>query len=530
MQPAKTASVLPPWNPSLDDSASAAHMILESAIDRSLGSWTSVAQGWKSAKRHLIDALDPRTGRLNSCYTYTLTETQRIDAYLRALLAVSQDETERIALYDWYSNVCRADVCTGQVSADSRLVPHCGARVGQRLGRALTAFLRSRGIDKGQRYLRPADGSNPERWVTPDLAAEVCERVVVAAQIKPRTGWITLSANILDLLTCSEGCSYSSCHALDGCYRAGPQCLVADSCTAVGYYWETTCNVRGVVVPKKLARVIVHLDSENQSAALVRRYGQSIPDDAWVALRRLVAITLYRLAGKEPGDNPRWFKTSTAGADISKDDSSLAYPDHEYCELSGCVQLRPGKKYRPSLVVGAAAPCPSCGDKLDSQSLLHCSGCNRSSRCRSCHCRVDEDDCLSDEDGLLCESCWADRYFHCDLCSEQTSRDDRVRHNDQSYCEECAAERTSCCERCDTDVWDDEQLTVNGQTLCETCADEHVRTLAQRFLDSPRYLRTHPAVRSVYAHVWAFMQPHYAVQPALSILRPLAPELQTQTV
>jgi hypothetical protein len=551
----------------LSESAARARALLQNHVDCTLSSWHRVVAQWRRAKGDLIDALDARTGRFVQPYTHELTDDQRAYSWRNALdslprnalsrceglyarVETAPDEETRNRARDTWSRAVALHAAAlhaenalaalslslrdDELSAGKLADNATAGKPGQKLSRALSAALRA------------VDG------ITPDQAATLTDLLTETAAVKPRTGELVLSANILDLLTCSELASYrsGSCHSFAGCHRAGPQQYLADDCTIVAYYHEGPKPPAGPPdLPWKLWRSMVYVDADHSSATLQRFYGQSLPQSAVKAVRQMVACLLSALdTGYPLLPPPHWYLCKTDEVFINNP-ARFAFID----ATESVIQLRPGKEFRPQVDLSSSVLCPACGDNLDSANLLVCSSCDGSScdgdylSCSRCNSRILEEDChfvdghtycsdcynelyfcchschedfsvddmsVIDDGNVYCQDCFLDLYRYCDFCNRDRPRDDFTTihsttiHGNRStldYCNDCAHEYSADCEECGERFLNDLLSEFNDLSLCEECANnEATRVLLRgRLQSSPLFLRLPPMQQLDLALVWS---------------------------
>lgn len=516
----------------LDRAASIARELLEANGAPDLTRWSRVTKNYRAAKAALIRALDEQTGRRVIPVKRALTPRQQREAWRTALSdsvfkrrPVSRpapgEPNELPPVAERFENQCRSfgnsitneDCAANSVQAESPLTALKDVRRGMKLGRALGAYLRSKGADN-------------------DTAAQIVDYVTTRAAAKPIAGHIVISANILDILSCSENSSYRSCHRFNGEYRAGPQQYLHDDHTLTVYYFEEERSFHGHKMPFKLFRQMMYIDQERGGAALMRHYGCELPEDVHESIRREIALLLARLKGQQ--GEPKWFRKDAPGLSIHQG-ANLAYVD-------GCVetvQLVSGHEGRPQIQLAESVPCGACGSDMDEQGQLVCSECAESGEeCHGCGRRVSEDEAHGDSDGYTyCDSCYMERYTscercgtelyregeevytcpngedrcercfnrsfcHCAECSEAISRDDAHHPDDDSgpLCDSCHEERYSDCADCDTEFANDD-LTDGA---CPECAAKRERAalLLPRLLASPRFARLSPVSRYLLCATW----------------------------
>ncbi len=543
---------------SLVASSDAARKIIGDEVGRFLPSWGEVFRSYTRAKRPLIDALCPESGRRVFPFTHKPTDAERVAGWrgalvnsginvdwlaaqaehaarqpdaaahqssmdraavkareLANLLAPLAPECERIASY-----ASLTELTDGAVTGGSALCTFLSARNGQSFTRALGAYFRKGGMS--------ADG-----------ASRCVDYLVSAAAVKPREGYAVLSANILDLLCCSENCSYTSCHSLDGCHRAGPQQYLHDGCTLVAYYYEETRKWKGLHLPHKLSRSIVHIDRERHSAAFQRHYGQAMRPELSALIRRETACLIARLKDGADAGVPHWFRRDGDKDKrvIAAHGAALAYID----PTVETIQFVRGVKGRPSVRLASTVPCGCCGNELSEPGALVCTEDERETCCR-CDDRFDADDGRGEGDEWYCDNCWSEAFTSCNRCGctlDTEGGDCHYIEGDGDYCERCFDRLTSDCAGCeeripdadltdgycetclsshpdcadcgnrhhedDTHVIDNDGAAGDGDLVCDDCLTDRNRfaRLYQRLLNSPRFLRSFGGARIALVWHWS---------------------------
>jgi len=496
----------------LEASADNARGILGAYTQNECSEWPTCVRHYLCAKQSLINALDSTTGRRVLPVTYHPDGDQIADAWRHALdsgaLAGAMEDLNRAelnhvnnptaesataltkkqqayarlvqaqaALIEFRSNVTCADLSAGKLSAnyDGWYPPLAKiVRAGMSISRALGALLRHRGMSA-------------------DEASAVVDAVQTAAAPKPTQGFLVLSANILDFLLVSESACYTTCHGLDGSYRAGVLQYLYDSCSLIAYYYETerACllGARGHKLthnlPFKLWRQMVYVDTDHSAAALQRHYPhcRAIPESLHTTVRREVAKLLLRLQGK-PDDSCKWkLATNAEDAHIARG-AQLGYLDHteHYVSLDS---------ERPRIQLAPRVYCPACAGKLCESSQLLCDHCLCPHRCDACNAALDEEDCYNVDDSTYCSSCFYEHYQTCVHCCDDTPIDDVVycgpRH--RPYCSDCADQFFPECNEC-SERYAEDALDEDGHcpecTHYQSCEGCNERT-HQEDLDSNGY-------------------------------------------
>lgn len=303
----------------LDESMAAAGKMLEKATGI-LPNWRKVCENWLEKKRWLIDNLDPQTGRRE----VDVAAPVSVESVTRALV------TEFGSLY-WCTALSQAEWQSGRTNSDNYLCRNYKAKPNQNLSRALAGI--------AQRQLK----------ITADRASARIGKVFDS--LKSGTcGKLVLSANILDMLSCSENCSYASCHSLSGSYRAGPQQYLADDSTMVAYFYK---EERGGA-PYKTWRQIIHVNRD-VGALFMTNYGTPINEACHKELRRLVVTAMTG------GTDCKWTLIKRLDWKWLLKQSPLAHIDKPLMAIVF------GDK-RPEFRVSDRLPCGRCGNLVSPDS------------------------------------------------------------------------------------------------------------------------------------------------------------------
>ncbi len=445
----------------LDKSERIACELLAEQAGCSLDEFDRAMAKYRRRKAQLIDALDPATGRRTVRIDVAPTEAQRVRGWTDALggraceLATAaydvalrdhdrfgNDRSQKTldkrrdalaairsvqaTLESFAAQTPYSAIALDKVRADDYRLD-C-IRDGMTVSRALAKYLRHHGADANS-------------------ASMIVDAVVTAAAVKPTQGTVVLSANVLDILTVSESCSYSSCHSFEGCHRAGPQQYLYDPHTLVAYYYTEERCFDSHKLPYKTFRQMVYVDSASGTAALQRHYPEQYAEGSdhpvLLTIRREVARLLMRLRGQDDSE-PRWKIGTEKGDAMILVGADLAYLDRTV----GYLALDDGA--RPTIQLATRVPCLACGKELTDPGLLTC--CEECRRCDRCQCRLVEDDYYSSPSGedTYCGRCYERLYTYCDGCHRDRDADDVERMPDDSaYCTRCADEHFPRCEGCE---------------------------------------------------------------------------------
>lgn len=274
-------------------------------------------------------------------------------------------------------------------------------------------------------------------------------------------GYLYLSVDPRDFLTLSENnANWSSCHSLDGDYRAGNLSYMVDSSTIVAYLAsekqeQLRCFPKGMKWNSKKWRMLVHTDLEH-CIYYNRQYPYDCPT-LLEATHKMIAGMLPKVTFTEPSDFGykivnfpttgqsllNYNQINAGGRSFDMRDIIDASGYKGYCDLISSSTYTPIvavdqsmlSEYRFAhagdnsflieelqsfknlfgLKIGNMVPCPCCGENI-----------------------------ISREDSLLCEDCIAvydadeDFFLTCNNCYHRIYGEDEVMFiNGLPYCKDC---------------------------------------------------------------------------------------------
>ena len=94
--------------------------------------------------------------------------------------------------------------------------------------------------------------------------------------------------------------------------------------------------------------------------------------------------------------------------------------------------------------------------------------------CDICDNRINEDNCFYVDDGVCCEGCYSENFFHCEYCEQDVSVDEQTFIEDKHIyvCRYCAEHHYSKCKECGNYFYS--VYTVdNDEQCCENCLDNY---------------------------------------------------------
>ena len=315
----------------------------------------------------------------------------------------------------------------------------------------------SKHISAGSKILRSFKHfiSAPEvtRW-----AQDTASRYIQENKIE---GYLYLSVDPRDFLTLSENnANWSSCHSLDGDYRAGNLSYMTDSSTVIAYLAsekqeKLKCLPMGMKWNSKKWRMLVHTDLKN-----CIYYNRQYPYDCSTlvdAVHEMIAAMLPEVTFSEPRDFGykivsfptsgqtmlNYNQINAGGRSFDMRDVIDASDYRGYCDLISSSTYTPIVAVNQPLLdehsdiyatnasslfeelqsfrnifglkVGGTVPCPCCGENT-----------------------------IKREDSLLCEECIAvhdadeDFFLTCDSCYHRIYEEDEIMFvNGIPYCKSC---------------------------------------------------------------------------------------------
>ena len=428
-------------------------------------------------KSWLVDAIDPETGRAVIPFDPSKQPgTERLAGVVeRAARMYGLQLAELIEKHGH-----PADFEAMAVQADSPLLAVSPAiRKGQKLTRALPVLVR-----QAVPHFSDSEASH---------AANV---VVNGDGQDGRPGTVVLSANPVDVLMASESAAFTSCHRLDGEYRAGTSQYAVCGQTAVAYFYseERAYEPLKAKMTFKTWRQMVFFDTRRKSVAFARVYqSNALPESAHSLVRRAAAHALWRALGKD--GTPEWTvnrKTFEAlfvndYGDVEDNDDRdegderanayLAYRDEFNAKRQCCwIVLKQPAAAHPKVCLPRYIPCPSCQGPLDNNAYLVCDDCRCNKHlCAQCNAKVPERRVMWVDDHGYCVSCFNTRFFTCQCCNRrrrrETSTTARNANATVQVCAECLASRRAApCVQCST-VWVTSQCreAAGGYHVCPDC-------------------------------------------------------------
>lgn len=329
----------------LDESITVARRIVDSKLKAQKtvdAGWERLVKGYREAKAPLIEALDPKTGRIEVQVEVPPNETALKEVIYNWI--VDDMGIRGHTMYSEPYNTIRCYfanyIIDPEISWIASAFQALGASKGQKPTRAVAAMLRKIGMD--------------DDAVT-KAVTKLGDRL---AAVSKRQGKLALSANFLDIWMLSEFAPFTSCMTIVGTiYSSGLPQFLLDSHMMVAYYYETTKSLQGIggpdeQFPHKLCRYILTVDRENHSVTLGSQQGQRIRKEALnfllEPLGRVVGVELKMMKAEE--NYPNFYRNP---------DDCLGHPDYgEYLFYS----KDGGYVNEARLVHKSHVPCLCCGN------------------------------------------------------------------------------------------------------------------------------------------------------------------------
>lgn len=297
-------------------------------------------------------------------------------------------------------------------------------------------------------------------------------------------GTLCFSVHPLDFLSLSENkCGWTSCHGLDGGYRAGNLSYMVDKSTFICYLKskkpvQLDSFPQGMLWNNKKWRVLMHanksktlifagkqypfsnesalnqihsLISKNNGSCNWKKFSKShyINDDS-IYLRYSYCEILGNLVPKESvvfeGEN------NLAYADVIK---HSAYRKPKYTYDYWRIPQYTQNKEEYEIEVGGSVPCVMCGnDHAFSSDSMLCLDCELKygnseneeffAFCEICGERIFLESYNYhnfDYDGIVCEDCYINECETCCECGENFLRSDMYKTEKGYFCEDCYVNR-----------------------------------------------------------------------------------------
>ena len=275
-----------------------------------------------------------------------------------------------------------------------------------------------------------------------------------------------LSVHPADFLNMSHGTGWESCHALDGCYRAGSLSYINDACSMILYTVSSDYIGDEFFAERKINRQIYCLGKDYRLLQS-RLYPQNESQDTSASdnFRSNVQAILSTCL-----DIPNlWVKSSKRPSDFFKEGyGNKAYPDWYYYDSWYVnVSYPKGADIGDELTeIGGTAHCLICGDEINETDDLYCYNCDEDTViCSKCGEVIEDEDYFEWIDGEpYCHDCC----FWCDYHEEYEPINDQSDYLDD-ICQEGFDLKYYVCDYCDEviDKVYDSYAEIGGYILCE---------------------------------------------------------------
>ncbi len=325
--PAPAAPPAAEFGFSLEKSKELAQKWVGQHAQRRMGHWNRVWDNYLAQKADLIRLIDPETGRMaiDASNDWKPNPTEQAALLRQILTSYGQSD------FSYY--ITASTVAQGKILKDDPILAQkvwttgdLAIKVGMKLSRAIAAWiglvcksvqlsaclgnysagrrlLARWAANLQKKELPPSTPANED--LIPFLVGEIMEEFASS----PKDQKLVLSANGLDILAMSMSTFFTSCLAMNGAYRAGPQQYLADKYTLIAYAYSKLepCPVEGALLPYKTFRQTIHVDLAHRSAAFMAPYGNQIGPQTHKALRHAIARLIARHHGLAESTDPSWY-------------------------------------------------------------------------------------------------------------------------------------------------------------------------------------------------------------------------------
>lgn len=398
--------------------------------------------------------------------------------HVPAMLCASRHIDEKIA--DYRTNLIARNIlhdsmgaCTIEEVADNKLYTKHTILIGDYeytapLGMRLGKFVRGYAKESFM-----ACGITENEFV--DIVVMAASRATEMLRVAPGIT-VVLSVNPLDMLLASNcTTSWTSCHSMKGRYATGPLSYMVDTCTAIAYAYSDTKKYRGLMLPRKMWRQMVHFDLEHGSALMLREYPSQHQTSA-VGARKLVTSVLAAHHGIAPKILVSYLTSpGRVSTDTTSDYTCNACPQWAYPDAP-TVRVRLESGSAPHVQPGSAAiPCVVCGDLryAGAPDCLEGSCCGGYSgyTCIECGERLSSAEVRTslNNDEHYCETCYDNIFVECSYCGAEICRSESRYQGGRQYCQRCYTNLFVTCDSCRTAVSVDYVRTCGGRRYCWAC-------------------------------------------------------------
>lgn len=277
------------------------------------------------------------------------------------------------------------------------------------------------------------------------------------AESKLKQTWY-LSISPYDFARMSDGTSWSSCHDIDGCHRAGAISYMLDKMSAL-FYME---DDKGQLISRQWVGI------EHNAVHFNRKYGASSTNDGAI---------------NQVYDQFKAVVSSDCDIEIDTKSHLHSTPNsqhyRDYHDYNSTILTLPSGTFDISYdeLVGRVAICLQCGNEFTETDELTCGDCNNSRYCAKCGDTHNADDMTFVDGDYYCSDCFENTFVICSVCDGilRTRGGEYYTHHDEIVCDSCynRGDYISC-ERCGDVMTRDESIAVDtdGYTdyYCVDCA------------------------------------------------------------
>ena len=300
---------------------------------------------------------------------------------------------------------------------------------------------------------------------------------------KLKTKTCVISTNPYDMITSTEGSSYTSCFRFGGEYFNSTIALCRSPQVAIVYLYDTDRT-------RKIGRAWVYLFPDQKKFIMLKSYGSFYETE-----RKAVREAIEKQFSEYYKIKNKWVKST-----IDSYDNISGHTEPVYFDSHNVTFVRHKEANTEQEAVDLPeALCLFCGDDTTFEQGGGCHCCASGYTCEDCGHSVSDDERYSDDTYDYCSDCYHDRYFYCDSCHDYHSRDqENYVDGKGSFCEYCFNQKFHRCEGCnEAQTTDDyyvselnqdvycEECYYNTFTRCHDCDEEVYRDEAKKLDDEP---------------------------------------------
>ena len=284
--------------------------------------------------------------------------------------------------------------------------------------------------------------------------------------------YFVVSRNPLDILFCSTDQAYSSCLSIDSdlkyCY--GLLSGTLDPALAIGYFTDGTLYQHEI----KNCYFMHFRYQQRQFIHICKRSRVRI-DAVYPCMRFSMKDFLAELGFidtyegyRTPMEAPWAFIRPLF---VDRKTTALPYRDHHGLK----IVKKNGKTYAKSHETGQTGswfdfPGMPFRQAYEFEDLLE-----PGASCHNCGDSIHEDEINPLDDGVYCNDCFNDLFFHCEGCEEHHDRSEAVYiHGDDIYiCGYCFGNHYFQCDHCGSCFSDDYAESIDSDTVCTGCFEDY---------------------------------------------------------